>query len=128
MTTPHASTAIFTAASPVLAVLVVVGFRLMTKRTVANRWLAGFVACAVASPLMFVGHVDVAIAMAALGLVCAVPACVLADSCDDDNGGGGEDPTPVDFDPDGGSDPDPWQEFEREFWLHVERTRQLVDA
>jgi hypothetical protein len=127
MTTPHASTAIFTAASPVLAGLVVVGFRLLTKRTAANLWLAGFVACAVASPLMFVAHVDVAIAMAAIGLVCAVPACILADYDDDGRGGGGGE-APSDTDPDPGPDVDHWEDFEREFWSHVERARELVQV
>ncbi len=128
MTTPHASTAIFTAASPVLAGLIVVGFRLSTKPTAANRWLAGFVAFLVASPLMLVAHVDVAIAMAAVGFACAVPACVLADCADDDGRDDGGGAGPVDTDPDAGSDPDPWDEFEREFWSHVERTREVVHA
>jgi len=130
MTTPHASTAIFTAASPVLAGLIVVGFRLTTKPSAANRWLACFVACVVASPLMLVAHPGLAIVMLAFGVACAVPACILADCRDDDGRGGGGGSAPVDSDPDPepGSDQDLWEEFEREFWSHVERTREYANA
>lgn len=128
MTTPHASTAIFTAASPVLAGLIVVSFRLTTERSAANRWLACFVACVVASPLMLVAHIEIAIAMMACGLASAVPACILADCRDDDGRGGGGGSPPVDSDPEPGSNPDLWDEFEREFWSHVERTREYANA
>jgi len=128
ISTPHASTAIYTAAAPVVVGLIVLGFRLTTKPSAANRWLAGFVAFVFASPLMLVAHVDVAILMVACGLACAVPACVLADSSDDDGRGGGGGSNPVDSDPDSGSDPDLWDDFEREFWSHVDRARDLTYA
>ncbi|HEX3875266.1 MAG TPA: hypothetical protein VHW26_14025 [Solirubrobacteraceae bacterium] len=128
MTTAHASTALFTAASLVLVVLILAGFHAAMASSTANRCIAGFVACVVASPLMLVAHVDIAIAMVGLGLAFAVPACVLADSQDDDEHGGGGGSAPVDWDPDVGSDPDLWDDFERDFWSHVERTGRLVTA
>lgn len=127
MTTTHASNATFTAASLVIAVLIVLAFQRAMQRTAANRCIAGFVACVIASPLMLVAHLDIAIAMAGLGLACAIPACVLAEDHDDGRGGGGGS-APLDGGPDPGCDPDLWAEFEAEFWSHVERTRELVNA
>jgi hypothetical protein len=128
MTPPHAPTMIYTAASVAAAGLIILVFHLVMARTAANRSIAGFVACVVGSPLMLVGHVCVAIGMAAVGLVCAISACVLAEDQGEDGRGGGGGSAPVDSDPDPGSDPDLWTEFERDFWSHVERTRELVPA
>jgi hypothetical protein len=75
---------------------------------------------------MLVGHPDLAIAMFGVGLACAVPACLLAENHDDDGRGGGGGSAPTDSDPDPGSEPDLWDDFERDFWSHVERTRDLV--
>ncbi|HWH12319.1 MAG TPA: hypothetical protein VG165_14420 [Solirubrobacteraceae bacterium] len=125
MPTDHASTAFFTTVSLVLAVLVLVTFRLIMARSPANRCIAGFVACLVSSPLMLVAHVGIGIGMLALGLACAVPACLLAEDHDDDGRGGGGS-APIDSDPGPGSDPDLWDEFEREFWSHVARTREVA--
>jgi hypothetical protein len=126
MTSPHAPTMIYTAASVVAAGVILLVFHLAMARTPANRSIAGFVACVVGSPLMLVGHVAIAIAMGGLGLVCAISACVLAEDQGDDGRGGGGGSAPVDSDPDPGSDPDLWIDFERDFWSHVERTRELV--
>jgi hypothetical protein len=126
MTTAHASTALFTVASLVLAALVLGAFHLAMAGSAANRCIAGFVACLVSSPLMLVAHADLAIGMLVLGLACAVPACLLAENHDDDGRGGGGGSAPIDSDPGPGSEPDLWADFEREFWSHVERTRQLV--
>jgi hypothetical protein len=128
MTTPHAPTMIYTAASVVAAGVIVLVFHLVMARTPANRSIAGFVACVVGSPLMLVGHVALALGMAGLGLVCAVSACVLAEDQGDDGRGEGGGSAPVDSDPDAGSDPDLWAEFERDFWSHVERTRELTNV
>lgn len=128
MTTAHASTALFTVASLGFVVSILLAFHLATAHSAANRFVAGFVACLIASPVMLVAHVGLAIAMAAIGLVCAVPACVLAEDHDDDGRGGGGGVGPVDCDPGPGSDPDLWDDFEREFWSHVERSRGLVRA
>jgi hypothetical protein len=128
MTTAHASTTIFTAASLVFVVSILLAFHLAMAHSPANRCVAGFVACLISSPVMLVAHVGVAIAMAAFGLVCAIPACVLAENQEDDGRGGGGGVGPVDSDPGPGSDPDLWDDFEREFWSHVERTGRLVTA
>jgi hypothetical protein len=128
MTTPHAPTMIYTAASVVCASLIMLVFHLVMSRTAANRSIAGFVACLVGSPLMLVGHVGIALGMAGLGLVCAVSACVLAEDQGDDGRGDGGGSAPVDSDPGPGSDPDLWTEFERDFWSHVERTRKVLVA
>jgi hypothetical protein len=106
-------------------VLVLGALHLMMAGSAANRCIAGFVACLVSSPLMLVAHADLAIGMLALGLACAVPACLLAENHDDGRGGGGGS-APIDPDPGPGSEPDLWDDFEREFWSHVERTRELV--
>ncbi len=126
MSPAQASTAFYTASSIVLAGLTLLAFHFVMDRTRANRCIAGFLACTVAAPLMWVAHVDIAIGMLAVGVFCAVPACVLAEDHDDDGPGGGEDP--LDWDPDPGSEPDLWAEFERDFWSHVERTGRLVTA
>jgi hypothetical protein len=128
MTPAHASTAFFTVASIALALMILLAFHLTMLSSLVNRCLAGFVACVVASPLMLVAHVGLAITMAAVGVACALPACVLAENHDDDGGGGdgGGGSGPVDGDPDPGSDPERWDEFERDFWSHVERTRAVV--
>jgi hypothetical protein len=129
MTTAHASTAFFTVASLALAFLILLAFRFAMLRSTANRCLAGFVAGLVASPLMLVAHVEIAIAMAAVGAACGLPACLLAENHEDGDGGGGTDhggSGPGDGEPSGGSDPDLWDDFEREFWSHVERTRAVV--
>jgi hypothetical protein len=119
---------IYTAASVASAGLIMVVFHFVMARTAANRSIAGFVACVVGAPLMLVGHVGIALGMAGLGLACAVSACVLAEDQGDDGRGEGGGSAPVDSDPDSGSDPDLWSEFERDFWSHVERTRELVTA
>ncbi|HEY5198914.1 MAG TPA: hypothetical protein VIJ51_17985 [Solirubrobacteraceae bacterium] len=126
MTTAHTSTAFFMTASLVLAGLVLVAFRLIMARSTANRCIAGFAACLVSSPLMLVAHVGAGITMLGLGLACAVPACMLAENHDDDGRGGRGGSAPIDSDPGPGSDPDLWDDFEREFWSHVERTREVV--
>jgi hypothetical protein len=128
MTTPHAPTLIYTAASIGAAGLTMLVFHLVMARTRANRSIAGFVACVVGGPLMLVGHVGIALGMAGLGLACAVSACVLAEDQGEDGRGEGGGSAPIDSDPDPGSDPDLWSEFEREFWSHVDRTRELVTA
>jgi hypothetical protein len=125
--TTHSSTALFTAASLVSVGLILAAFRFILSPSIANWCVAGFVAFVLGSPLMLVAHVDAAIAMAALGVACAIPACLLAEDHDDDGRGGGGG-SPVDPDPDPGSDPDLWDDFERDFWSHVERTRELVPA
>jgi len=125
MTTAHASTAFFTSASVVLAGLILLAFAVVMSCSTANRCIAGFVAGLVASPLMLVAHPGAGIAMAGIGLACAVPACVLAEDHDDDDGGGS---APVDGDPDPGSDPSLWDDFERDFRSYVGRERVVVNA
>jgi hypothetical protein len=131
MTPDHVPTAFFTSASLVLAGLLFLALILLMSRSAANICLAGFVACMIPSPLMLVAHPGAAIAMAAVGLACLVPAFVFAEDHDDDKGpGGGGDgePDPVAPEPDGGFDPDLWDQFERDFWSHVDRRRELVNA
>ena len=67
--------------------------------------------------------------MAAVGLACLIPAIVLAEDLDDEGRGGGGAPDPFDPEPDPGFEPDSWDEFERDFWSHVDRrTRELTHA
>jgi hypothetical protein len=127
MITPHVPTEFFTVAPLVLAGLVFLALRLLMARSTANYCIAGFVALLIPSPMMLIVRPHVAFAMIGLGLACAIPAYLLAEEHHDDDGRG---PDPVDPDPGPGSGPDPdlWDEFEREFWSHVERTRELVNA
>ncbi len=129
MTPAHVPTAFFTTASLVLAGLLFLALILLMSRSAANFCLAGFIACLIPSPLMLVAHADAAMAMAAIGLACLVPAIVLAEDHDDDKGHGGNgEPDPVGPEPDGGFDPELWDQFERDFWSHVDRSRELVNA
>jgi hypothetical protein len=128
MTTAHASTAFFTAASLVLAGLLLLAFHFVMWRSTANRCIAGFVAGLVASPLMLVAHPAVGIAMAGVGVACAVPACVLAEDHGGDGGHGRGGSAPVDDEPSPGSDPGLWDEFERDFRAYAERERVVVRA
>lgn len=130
MTPAHVSTAFFTVAAPVLAGLILVAVRLVMEKSVANLCIAGFLAFVIPSPMMLVVHPRAAIVMAGLGLACLVPAVVLAEDHDDDGrgGGGGGGPDPVGPEPDPGWGPDLWDDFERDFWSHIERTRELVNA
>ncbi len=129
MTPAHVSPAFFTVASVALAGLILVVLRVLMERSTANLCIAGFLAFVIPSPMMLVVHSNVALAMVGLGLACAVPAYLLAeDHHDDDGRGGGRDPEPIGPEPDPGWDPELWDEFERDFWSHIERSRELVDA
>ena len=77
---------------------------------------------------MLVAHGRIALAMVGLGVACVIPAYLLAEDHHDDGRGDGRGPDPVDPDPGPGSGPDLWDEFERDFWSHVERTRELVNS
>jgi hypothetical protein len=130
MITPQIPTEFFTAAPLVLAGLVFIALRVLMAPSRANLCIAGFVGFAIPSPMMLVVHPHLAFAMIGLGVACAVPAYLLAEEHHDDDGRGRRGTDPVDPDPGPGSGPDSdlWNEFEREFWSHVERTRELVHA
>lgn len=130
MTPSHVPAAFFTVASLVLAGSIFVLLRVLLSKTPANLCLAGFLACLIPAPMMLVVHTGPALAMAGLGLACLIPAIVLAEDIEDEGGGGGgARPEPVDPAPDPGFDPDLWDEFERDFWSHVDqRTRELVHS
>jgi hypothetical protein len=121
----HASDATFTIAGILVVLFVVLAMGFLLERRAANLFLNGFLAGSLGSPLIFVGQMDVGLAMMAVALACIVPAYRLAlVDGGGGGGGGGEDSPPGDPPPDSG--PDVWSEFEREFWSHVERTRELV--
>lgn len=127
----HVPAAFFTGASVVLAVSILLVLRLLLSKSPANLCLAGFLALVIPAPLMLVVHTGPAIAMAAVGLACLIPAIVLAeeDLDDEGRGGGGGAPDPVDPEPDPGFGPELWDEFERDFWSHVDRrSRELTHA
>jgi hypothetical protein len=128
MTPTHVPSSAFTASSLVLAALIMVALRLLMTHSAANVAIAGFLALVIPSPLMLVVHPTVALVMLGAGVACALPAYVLAeeDHDDDGRGGGGGDPEPVEPDP--GWGPELWDDFERDFWSHVERERELVLA
>jgi hypothetical protein len=128
MTSAHAPTAFFTISSLAMVVLIVLVLRRLLARSPANHCIAGFLALVIPSPLMLVAHGRIALAMVGLGVACVIPAYLLAEEHNDDGRGDGRGGDPVDPDPGSGSGPDLWDEFEREFWSHVERTRELVNA
>ncbi len=128
MTSAQAPTAFFTISSIVLAALIVLVFRRLLARSAANHCIAGFLALVIPSPLMLVAHGRIALAMVGLGVACVIPAYLLAEEHNDDGRGDGRGPDPVDPGPGPDSGPDLWDEFERDFWSHVERTRELVNA
>ena len=130
MTHAHVTTAFFTVSSVVLVGLILLVMRLLLAPSPANLCIAGFVALVIPSPLMLIAHGTIALVMVGLGLACAVPAYLLAEEHDDDGRGGRGDSDPHDPTPDPGSGPDPelWDEFERDFWAHVDRSRELVNA
>jgi hypothetical protein len=129
MTPSHVPSGFFTAGSLVLAGLIMLALRRLMTRSAANLSIAGFLALVIPSPMMLVVHPTVAIVMVGAGLACAVPAYLLAEEDHDDDGrggGGGDEPEPVEPDP--GWDPELWEDFERDFWSHVERERELMPA
>jgi hypothetical protein len=131
MTPAHVPTVAFTGSSLVLVGLILLVLRLLMAPSIANLCISGFVALVIPSPLMLVAHSNVALLMVGLGLACAVPAYLLAEEHDDDGrGGDGRDHDPLDPGPgpDSGPDPELWDEFERDFWAHVDRSRELVNA
>jgi hypothetical protein len=69
--------------------------------------------------------------MIAFGVACAIPAYIFAEDHDEDDGRGrgrDDDPDPVDPEPEPGWDPEVWSQFERDFWSHVDRTREPVNV
>jgi hypothetical protein len=129
MTTAHVPSSFFTVASLVLCGLILIALRRLMTRSAANLCIAGFLALIIPSPMMLLVHPTAALVMVGLGFACAVPAWLLAEDHQDDDGrGGSRGPDPVDRgpDPDPGWDPELWDDFERQFWSHVERDRQLV--
>jgi hypothetical protein len=121
----RASDMTFTIAGILVALFVLLAMGVLLERRPANLYLSVFLAGSLGSPLLFVGQQRVGLAMVAVALACVVPAYRLAltDGDGGADGGGGEDPPPRDPPPGG---PDAWSEFERQFWSHVERTRDLV--
>ena len=131
MTAAPVPSIFFTVASLVLAGLIMLSLLRLMTRSAANLSIAGFLALVIPSPMMLVVHPTAALVMAGLGFACAVPAWLLAEDHQDDDGrGGSRRPEPVgpDPDPDPGWDPELWDDFERQFWSHVERDRQLTPA
>jgi hypothetical protein len=127
----HVPTAFFTAAPLALAALTLVILSRLMTRSVANRCIAGFVALVVPSPLMLVAHTRIGIGMIAFGVACAIPAYIFAEDHDEDDGRGrgrDDDPDPVEPEPEPGWDPEVWSQFERDFWSHVDRTREPVNV
>jgi hypothetical protein len=126
MSPAHASDATFTIAGILVVLFVLTAMTVLLERRPANLCLTGFLAASLGSPLLFVGQTKVGLMMVAVALAFVVPAYRLA-LADGDGGGGGhgsDDEPPRDQPP--GSDPEHWEEFEREFWSHVDRTRELV--
>ncbi|MEA2298138.1 MAG: hypothetical protein QOF77_1074 [Solirubrobacteraceae bacterium] len=130
MTHAYVPPAFFTAAPLVLAGLILLVLHFVMARSTANRCVAAFLAGAIPCPMMLLVHPMAALAMGAVGLAFAVPAYILAEDHDDEGrgGGGGEKPHPAGPGPDPDAGPDLWSEFERDFWSHVERGRELVNA
>jgi hypothetical protein len=127
MSSAHASDLPFTIAGVLVVVFVLTAMFVLLERRPANAYLTVFLAASLGSPLLFVGQIDVGLAMAVIALACVIPAyrLALSDGGDGSDGRGGDDDTPTDPPPPR-SGPDLWSDFEREFWSHVDRTRELV--
>lgn len=131
MTPAYVPSNFFTFAALVLAGIIMLVLRRLMTRSAANLCVAGFLALVIPSPMMLIVHPTAALVMVGLGFACAVPAWLLAEDHQDDDGrGGGRGPEPLgpDPEPDPGWDPELWDEFETAFWTHVERHRQLAHA